>query len=79
MSVKATFVRLVPALGFVMVKVSDVVPLIGMVGPPNALLIDGALRAVTVRFAVLLTVPALGVCVVAHRTLCSGCWQCWCW
>ena len=58
-SVKFTPVKGVLAFGFVMVKLSVVVPFKGMVAAPNDLPIDGG--ATTVRVAVLLLVPAVGV------------------
>jgi hypothetical protein len=51
-SVNATPVRPVPAFGFVMVKVSEVVPFRAMLDPPNALVMVGGLAAATVTVAV---------------------------
>src|ERR1041385_5774541 len=56
LSVKATPLSAIPVFGFVMVKLSDVVPFSGMVDAPNCFVIDGG--EATVRFAVaVLPVP----------------------
>ena len=51
MSLKATFVRLVPALGFVMLKVKDVVPFRAMLAAPKVLVIAGAVARSTFTLA----------------------------
>src|SRR6185437_7403589 len=57
-SVNATPFNVIPVLGFVMVKVSEVVPFSGMLAAPNTFAIDGGVA--TVRFAVaVLPVPPL--------------------
>lgn len=58
LSVNAIPFNVTPVLGFVMVKVSEVVPFSGMLAAPNTFVIDGG--AATVRFAVaVLPVPPL--------------------
>ena len=52
---------IVLALGFVRVKVKLVVPLSGIVAAPNALLIEGALKTVTLADAVLPGPPFVDV------------------
>jgi hypothetical protein len=51
-SVKATPVSATPAFGLVRLKVSEVVPLTGIVATPNALVIAGALATVKLAVAV---------------------------
>lgn len=58
MSLAETFINVTVEFGFVKVKVSDVVPLSGILASPKLLAIVGATAgAITVRLAVLLVAP----------------------
>src|SRR5580658_6715911 len=73
LSVKATPVRVDDAFGFVMVKLRLVLPFSAMEVGLNALPMVGEARvAVTVRVAVLLAEPAVGVCVVVTPEVVLG-------
>jgi len=61
LSVKATPLSATPVFGFVMVKVSDVVPFSGIVAAPNALAMDGGETTVKSAEAVLPVPPLVEV------------------
>lgn len=61
LSVNATPLNATPVLGFVMVKVREVVPFSGIVAAPNALAIEGGVTTVKLAVAVLPVPPLVEV------------------